>query len=111
LICVLGRVVVKDDADAKAAVAEAVVVRQGVADGARAHQRHVPLALHLEDAAQMFNQVGDLVAGALLAEFPEVGQVLANLGRADAQAFAQLAGGDFGLAIGQQARQGAQIYR
>jgi hypothetical protein len=44
----------------------------------------------VQDLAQLLYQVLDVVACALFAKFTEVGQILADLGRANAQTLAQL---------------------
>ncbi len=89
----LGGVVIEDHGDLETAVRKSMVACEGMTDVAGADQCHVPDAVHLQDGAQFIEQEGDVVAGALLAELAELGDILADLGGGDAHLFAQVLGG------------------
>jgi len=66
----------------------------------------------VQDFRQSLDEIVDVVARALLAELAEVGQVLADLSRADAQPPGQLVGrGGDAVGIGLQAAEFAKIER
>ena len=97
--------------DVEALRREAAVAQDRLPQPARPHQRHLPLAVQAQDAAQRVQQVAHVVAPPLLAEAPEVRQVLANLGGRHAQLAAQLPRTDHGAALHVEQGQGAHVDR
>ena len=71
--------------DAKALVIESLVAQQGSAQVAGADHGHRPIAIGAQDFANGVDQVVAAIANAGMAEVPEIGQVLANLGVAEAE--------------------------
>src|SRR5690606_29427987 len=69
--------------DDEALGVEAVIGEDGLAKVSDADENHRPLAVQAEDLAQFLGQTLDVIATPLLAEAPEVAEVLANLGRGD----------------------------
>jgi len=88
---------VEDRADAEAAVGEPVVVGEGAAKVAGADDGDIPIGADLKDAAQLIDQVLDLIPRALFAELAEVREVFADLGRADPERVAHFMTGRHGL--------------
>ena len=69
---------------------ESLVTQNGPPQVAHADQDHLPLLVETEDPPQFAGKALHVVAAPLLAEAPEVAQVLADLGRRHAQLVAQL---------------------
>ncbi len=67
-------------------------MHQSMAQVARADQHDGPLILNVQDVPELPDQVLNIVACALLTKLTKMRQVLANLGRADAQLLRQLLG-------------------
>jgi hypothetical protein len=90
----LAGVGVQEGGDPEAALGEAPVVGQGVAEVADPDDRHRPVLLQPELAADLVDQVLDVVADPPGAVGAEVGQVLADLGRVHPGGVGELVGGD-----------------
>ena len=80
----LGRVDVDDAGDREAALAEAAVAGERLAEVAGADDDDRPVVGEAELAADLVHEVGDLVADAAGAVAAEVAEVLAHLGGVDA---------------------------
>ena len=65
----------------------------GGAPPARAHQRHIPNAVHFQDGAQLVQQERDVVAGPLFAELAKLRNVFADLRCRNPHALPQFLGG------------------
>ena len=105
------RVLVENGNDTKAARFEFLIIGDSGAEGAGADENNRPDRVDVEDFLKLPAEEFDVISGALLAEFAEVAQVLANLRGADAQVLAQfLAGGYLAPFISEEA-QGTQIDR
>ena len=102
---------VKGGYQVKAVGGEAGVVEDGPAQPADADHRDVPVDVDAQDLPQAGQQIADAVASALLAEPPEIGQILADLGRRHLQLFPQLPRTHHHNAVLHQAVQDAQILR
>jgi hypothetical protein len=94
LLADLVAVGVEQGGDAEAALGEAPVVGQGAAEVADPDDRHRPVLLQAELAADLVDEVLDVVADAPGAVGAEVGQVLAYLGRVHPGGVGELVGGD-----------------
>ncbi|MCE2726184.1 MAG: hypothetical protein LW698_05315 [Planctomycetaceae bacterium] len=81
-------------------MAEAPVAEERLAEVAHAHHRHAPGMVGAEDVAHRPDQLVAAVADARIAELAEEAEVLADLGVAEPQQRAELAGGDRLLARG-----------
>ena len=92
-------VVVKDTDHTKAPALKSAIVDDGMSQVSSAYQGHVPDSVHLQNAPELIAQIGDVVAHSLLAKLAKMGQVLAYLGRADAQPLRQILGGGDPLSL------------
>src|SRR3990172_6163870 len=94
-----------------ASIDEPGVVSDRPSQVAHAHQDHVPHAIDLENPSQLIGQIPDVVAGALLPEFTELRQVLANLRRGNPKTLAQFLGGGNLLTVGGHVTERAEVKR
>ena len=92
-------VVVEEGDDVEAPVVEPPIFQQGPAQVPPADQGRRPDAVDPEDAPEGLAQLLDPVADARVAELPEEGEVLADLGVVDRQGRAEPAAGDGRLAL------------
>ena len=83
----------------------------GDAQVAGADDRNRPFLIDLQHGLQPFDEIGYLVARALLAKAAKVRKVFANLRRTDVQSFAQFVRRGNVFVVLLQAAQGAQIKR
>ena len=90
----LGLVDVDDAGDGKAALAETAVAGEGLAEVAGADDDDRPVVGEAELAADLVDEIRDLVADAARAVAAEVAQVLANLRGVDAAQFGEPLGRD-----------------
>jgi hypothetical protein len=90
LLADLGRVVVEQRSDADALAAEAFVARDRLAEVADAYQRHRPFVLQPQNVLDLIEELLNVVADALLAEFAEIREVLADLRGGHVDALAEL---------------------
>jgi len=90
----LGRIDVDDPGDREAALVEPAVAGERLAEVAGAHDHDRPLVLEAELAADLVDEVVDLVADAAGSVATEVRQVLADLGGVDAGELGEPVGRD-----------------
>ena len=105
------RVLIHDGYNAKAARFKLLIVGDSGSERAGTDENHRPDRVDVEDLLKLPAEEFDVISRALLAEFAEVAEILANLSGADAEMLAKLlAGGYFAPVIGQEA-ECAQIDR
>src|SRR5690606_23984254 len=85
------------------------VARDCVPQTTHTQQDHRPLTIELQDLLDRARQVLDIVALALLAEFPEVGKITPDLGGRHADEAGQLLGGNGSASALDEALQRADI--
>src|SRR5688572_675316 len=90
----LGRVGVEERDDLEAAAGEAVVAGQRVTEVTETDQADRPALVEAEHVLDLLDQQGDVVADAPRAVRPQVGKILAELGRVDPGRRGQSLAGD-----------------
>ena len=105
----LGRVGVEGGHDVKAALGEATVVAEGLAEVARTDQGHVVLLVEAELAVDLLAQQLGVVADSPGPVGPHVGEVLAYLGGIDTGAAGQLLRRDGDQTVVVGVHQGLQV--
>ena len=75
------RVVIEDRRDLEIAFQEPAIARDRLPQVAEADQGDLPISGQVEDAADLAEEEGDVVALPLLAEPPEIGEIAPNLRR------------------------------
>lgn len=105
----LGGVGIKDGREAESLGMEASVGHEGAAEIAGTDEDDIPGFVGAEDMSDLADQLLDAVADAGMAELSEIGEILADLGIGEAEAFAQLLGRDGPLVLAGKRLQLAQV--
>src|SRR5262249_25998865 len=106
----LDRVVIDDCHDPESLASEPAVVEERRAEIAESHQHDPPLAVESQDPLDLEPKIGRVVADSSDAEFPEVREVLPNLGRVQVEPRGELLRGDGLDAVLLQLRQTAEVH-